>query len=154
MNANSNRRLTVLSLALLCFQCGSLQRDNPLDPSASQPENGQAPTLSLVIPLPKELARIVDRIVAKLEAPDMVTIVKELDHSPLGPATLTIGAISPGSGRSLIIEGYDIEGQLILIGEKRNIEIVVGDTTRVTIALQLVTSGGEVSGKAGGNSNP
>ena len=126
MNPNSKRRLAVISLALLCSQCGSLQRDNPLDPSASPSENGEAPTLSLVIPLPKELARIVDRIVARLEAPDMTAIVKELDHSPLGPATLTIGAISPGSGRTLIIEGFDIDGQLILIGEKQNIEIVVG----------------------------
>ena len=154
MTATSNIRLAAISLALLCA-CGGLQRDNPLDPSVSQPEDGEAPTLSLVVSLPRALASIVDRIIATLQGPDMTTIVKELDHSPLGPATLTIGAISPGSGRTLIIEGVDFEGQLILRGEQRNIEIVVGDTTRVTIDLELVSSGAEGSGKAGGDSgNP
>ncbi len=67
----SNIRIAAICLALLCFQCGSLQRDNPLHPSASQPGNGEETTLSLVIPLPKALARIVDRIFARLEAPGM-----------------------------------------------------------------------------------
>ena len=76
------------------------------------------------------------------------TIVKELDHSPLGPATLVIGAISPGSGRTLFIEGFDIDGELIVTGVARNIEVVVGNTTRVSISLQLVGSG-KVNGNSG-----
>ena len=68
------------------------------------------------------------------------TIVKELDHSPLGPATLVISATSPSSGRTLFIEGFDIDGELIMTGVARNIEGVVGDTTRVSISLQLVGS--------------
>jgi hypothetical protein len=152
MDAVPNPRLAVLFLGLLCFQCGSLQRDNPLDPdSASPTESAVAPTLSLVIPLPKALAAIVDRIVARLEAPGMLPIVKELHHTPLGPATLVIGAISPGSGRALFIEGFDFDGQLILTGEARNIEVVVGDTTRVIIDLQLVASGKRTASDSGGS---
>ena len=73
------------------------------------------------------------------------TIVKELDHSPLGPATLVIGAISPPT---LFIEGFDIDGELIVTGVARNIEVVVGNTTRVSISLQLVGSG-KVNGNSG-----
>ena len=68
----------------------------------------------------------------------MAPIVKQLDHSPRGPATLTMGAVSPGTGRILTIEGYDHDGLLILEGERRNISIVAGDTTNITINLSLL----------------
>ena len=71
MTTPSNIRIAAICPALLCFQCGALQRDNPLHPSASQPGNGEETTLSFVIPLPKALAGIVHRIFARLEAPGM-----------------------------------------------------------------------------------
>ena len=131
------RRLAAAFLVFTGLQCGSLERDNPVDPSGPREESRDTQTLTLVVPLPKTLASVIDSIVAKLTGPDMIPIVKELDHTPQGPATLTIGAISPGSGRTLRIEGYDLQGRLIMMGEVNNIDIVVGDTTRVTINLVL-----------------
>jgi len=131
----------VLSLIVgCCLGCHALDRDNPVDPAADDPiaDNGEGAGLSLVVPLPKALATVVDSLVARLSGPDILTVTKPLDyHSPLGPATLTIGAISPGSGRTLTIEGYDLTGRLILSGERNDITIVTGDTTRITVDLRL-----------------
>ncbi|MDA0334035.1 MAG: hypothetical protein O2782_02605 [bacterium] len=139
------RRSTCFLLAFSCvLGCHSLDRDNPVDPAgepAVEPgviAGADGASLSLVVPLPKALATIVDSLVARLSGPDVPTIIKSLDYpSPLGPATLTIGAISPGSGRTLTIEGYDLTGRLILAGERGDITVVTGDTTRVTIDLRL-----------------
>lgn len=126
--------LPVLLLgAFLYLGCGAPGRDNPLDPA-----NREGASLSLAIPLPKYLAAVVQRVVARLEGPGMQPIVKELDHPPLGPATGTIGAIPPGTGRILTIEGYDLAGELLFKGEKRDIAIVAGDTTLVELDLVLV----------------
>ena len=128
----------VAAAQLLCA-CGSLERSNPADPDAGGTRHEpSANALSLVIPLPKPQVSVVDSLVAILEGPGMTPIVKRLDHSPLGPATLTMGAVSPGTGRTLTILGYDHEGLLIMEGERRNIDIAVGDTTRVTINLRLI----------------
>ena len=124
-----------------CLGCHALERDNPVDPAvvdATVADGDEGARLSLVVPLPKALATVVDSLVARLSGPDMATVTKPLDYpSPLGPATLTIGAISPGSGRILTIEGYDLTGRLILSGERSDITIVTGDTTRITIDLRL-----------------
>lgn len=126
-------------LALFLSTCGSLERSNPADPGAAdRVDRTSSNALSLVIPLPKPLISVVDSLVAVLEGPGMTPIVKQLEHSPLGPATLTMGAVSPGTGRTLTIFGYDHEGQLIMEGERRNIDIAVGDTTRITINLRLI----------------
>jgi len=127
----------LLLAASLCAACGAPGRDNPLDPA-----NREGASLRLSIPLPKYLAEVVQRVVARLEGPDMQPIEKELDHSPLGPATGTIGAIPPGAGRVLTIEGYDLAGELLFRGEKRDITITSGDTTRVEIELTLVQAPG------------
>lgn len=121
--------------AFLLGGCHALQRDNPVDPGGAAPA---AEALSLVVPLTKALATTVDSLVARLEGPDMTPVVKLLDYdTPLGPARLTIGAVSPGSGRTLTVEGYDQQGRLILFGQQRNITIAAGDTTRVSIDLRL-----------------
>ena len=131
----------LLLAAFLGSGCGAPERNNPLDPA-----NREGASLTLAIPLPKYLAAVVQRIVARLEGPGMQPLVKELDHPPLGPATGTIGAIPPGTGRILTIEGYDLGGELLFRGEKRDIVIVAGDTTRVELDLVLVKAPPAASG--------
>ena len=134
----------VLAVALLLGACGSLERSNPVDPGAvdsgvhRDSEESSRQTLSLVVPLPKPLVSVVDSLVAVLSGPGMTSIVKQLDHSPVGPATLTMGAVSPGTELILKIEGYDHDGRLILEGERRNITITAGGTTIITINLNLL----------------
>lgn len=115
-------------------------------PSARQSSRPGQPrwgaSLHLTIPLPKYLAEVVQRVVARLEGPGMEPLVKELDHPPLGPATGTFGAITPGTGRILTIEGYDLAGELLFRGEERDITIAAGDTTRVELDLVLVKAPG------------
>ena len=136
-----DRALTCLAVGTIgaLIACGSLERDNPADPGGNSPEQSSATnTLSLVVPLPKPLVSVVDSLVAILSGPGMTPIVKQLDHSPLGPAMLTMGAVSPGTGRVLTVEGYDHDGVLIFEGQRRNISIVAGDTTRIAINLTLL----------------
>ena len=144
-------RSGVLFLILLAFAfgglgCRSLARDNAVDPAVDNGLDAETGAgLSLVVPLPKALATVVDSLVARLTGPDMVPVVKPLDYpSPLGPATLTIGAVSPGSGLTLTIEGYDLTGRLILSGERGDITIVTGDTTRIAIDLRLAIDASEL----------
>jgi hypothetical protein len=137
LTANYRPLFALLLVAFLYPGCGAPERNNPLDPA-----NRQGASLTLNIPLPKYLADVVQRVVARLEGPGMQPLVKELDHSPLGPATGTIGAIPPGTGRILTIEGYDLAGELLFRGEKRDIAIVAGDTTRVELDLVLVKAPG------------
>ena len=125
--------LALLLTGFLLVGCASLERDNPLDPA-----DQEHASLRLVISLPKYLAAVVQRVVARLEGPGMQPLTKELTHPPLGPATGTIGAIPPGTGRTLTIEGYDLAGELLFKGEKRDIAIVAGDTTQVELDLVLV----------------
>ncbi len=125
--------------------CHTLDRDNPVDPTIGDGDGGDRAGLSLVVPLPKALASVVDSLVAHLSGPGMVTVVKALDFpTPLGPATLTIGAVPPGEGRLLTIEGYDLTGRLILSGERANITVVTGDTTRISIDLRLTIDPSEL----------
>ena len=148
----------LILLFLVHGQCGTLERDNPLDPggqfrqttsavgqSASDPS-----ALSLRLPLPKALLGVVDSVVAILEGPDIQPVVKQLSISPLGPATGILGALQPGSGRTLTIEGFDLQGNLIFTGQERDITISVGDTTSVQIELRLTqplpADGGDPSG--------
>ena len=130
-------------LLALTLGCHALDRDNPVDPAAG--DDGDGAGLSLVIALPKALSTVVDSLVARLSGPGMVPVVKPLQYTtPLGPATLTIGALSPGSGRTLTIEGYDLTGRLILSGQRDDINIVTGDTTRITIDLRLIIDPSEL----------
>lgn len=140
-SANSRPLLALLLAAFLGAGCSAPERDNPLDPA-----NRRDASLTLAIPLPKYLAAVVQRVVARLEGPGMQPVVKELDHPPLGPATGTIGAIPPGTGRVLTIEGYDLAGELLFRGEKRDIAIVAGDTIRVELDLVLVKAPPTASG--------
>lgn len=136
-NPGPHLLLAALLSIFLGTGCSAPERGNPLDPA-----NHQSASLTLSIPLPKYLAAVVQRVVARLEGPGMQPLVKELDHPPLGPATGTIGAIPPGIGRVLTIEGYDLAGELLFKGEKRDIAIVAGDTTRVELVLVLVKAPG------------
>ena len=94
--------------------------------------------LALSIPIPKALIIVVDRVVATLEGPGIQTVVKELDVSPTGPATGTIGAIPPAIGLTLTVEGFDLDGLLLFTGQQRGISISAGDTTVVNLQLTLV----------------
>ena len=135
----------LILLLLVHGQCGTLERDNPLDPGGESRQTastaGQSAAdrsaLSLRLPLPKALLGVVDSVVAILEGPDIQPVVKRLSISPLGPATGILGALQPGNGRTLTIEGFDLEGNLIFTGQQTDITIAVGDTTSVQIALRL-----------------
>lgn len=151
------RRCALLGILVAGWACTGLERDNPLDPSSSA-EQSETSTLSLAVPLPKILATVVDSLVATLEIPDAPTVVKELSYdTPLGPALLTIGALSPSTGVTLTIEGFDLDGRLILSGTQTDIIIVADDTTRISIDLRLAipldeldTGGDPTGGDTGG----
>ena len=98
------RRLFII-LFIFLAGCGDLERSNPYD-SVRNPESGA--TLSLYLPLGKALVTVIHRVEAILTGPNIPTIVKELDLSPLGPATGTIGTLQPGDGFSLTLRGYDL----------------------------------------------
>jgi len=122
--------------ALLSHHCGELGRDHPADPYNTP--TAETATLALRVPLPKALVRVVHRIEALLEGPDMRSISKDLALTPLGPATGLMGAIPPGSGRTLTLRGFDLDDNLLFEGRQSNISISVGDTTSVVIDLILV----------------
>ena len=162
----SRELITCLATLAMLWHCGSLERRNPADP-AVEPVETPGPVISLSIPVPKPLVSVIDSMVAILEGPDMTPIEKEVDHSPLGPGLLTIGAIPPGSGRTLTIRGFDHDGQLVMEGMKNNITISEGDTSRITLNMSLaegftqeetaragdldpVVSEGETAGGGGG----
>jgi hypothetical protein len=128
--------------------CAGLERDNPFDADTSiESEVAPEATLTVAVPLPKALATVVDSLVAHLEVPDAPTVIKELTYdTPLGPALLTIGALSPGGGITLTIEGYDLGGRLILAGTQTDITIAANDTTRVSIDLRLTVDLDEIDG--------
>jgi hypothetical protein len=129
--------LSAVLLACLTWCCAPMERDNPLDPRRASGVEATA-SLSLELPLPKLLVRVVHRIVATLEGPGMQTVSKELSHPPLGPATGTIGAVPPGSNRILTIAGYDLGGNLLFSGQQTGLVITAGDTTRISVDLNLV----------------
>ncbi len=120
------------------FRCSELERDNPVDP-AVRPEALNA-TISLTIPLSKILLSVIHRVEAILVSAEMDSVVKELNISPLGPATGTIGTVPPGSGYALSLVGYDLDGNELFRGEQKNITITAGDTTTVSIDLALTTT--------------
>jgi hypothetical protein len=132
----SRELVTALAVVALISQCGSLDRRNPADPVVGSTEQ-PSPALSLLVPVPKALVSVIDSMIAILEGPDMTTIEKVVGHSPNGPGLLTIGAIPPGSDRTLTIRGFDHQGQLIMEGVKSNITIAEGDTARITINMTL-----------------
>ncbi len=127
---------SAIAAAILAAHCSFLERSNPADPAAESAAS-QTQTLTLLVPVPKPLVSVLDSMVAILEGPDMTTIEKEVTHSPLGPGLLTIGAISPGSERTLTIRGFDHDGRLVMEGVKRNITVTEGDTVQVTVNLTL-----------------
>lgn len=122
-----------------CAQCGPPEPSRPTDPGSEEAAFSSA--LVLTIPLSKTLVSVVDSLVAVLsDAQGRPMITKQLQHSPLGPATLTIGAVSPGSGYRLTISGYDHARRHILQGEQDGIVIAVGDTLPLTMVLSLLIS--------------
>lgn len=123
--------------AVWAVGCGQLERSNPYDTRA-QPTEQPLSSIALQIPMAKALAIVVYRVEAVLTGPGSPTITKELDISPLGPATGIIGTSAPGEGFSLMLRGYDTEGELLFEGGAENITIIEGDTVLVEIELYLV----------------
>ena len=116
--------------------CGQLERSNPYDTRDQQAEQPVA-AVALQIPMAKALAIVVYRVEAILAGPGSPTIIKQLDISPLGPATGVIGTSAPGEGFSLTLRGYDTDGELLFEGGAENITIAEGDTVLVEIELYL-----------------
>ena len=116
--------------------CGQLERSNPYGIRDQQAEQPVA-AVALQIPMAKALAIVVYRVEAILAGPGSPTIIKQLDISPLGPATGVIGTSAPGEGFSLTLRGYDTDGELLFEGGAENITIAEGDTVLVEIELYL-----------------
>ena len=91
---------TLCIAALWAMGCGQLERSNPYDTHGQQAEQPTA-AIALQIPMAKALAIVVYRVEAILAGPGSPTITKQLDISPLGPATGIIGTSAPGEGFSL-----------------------------------------------------
>lgn len=127
---------TLCIAALWAMGCGQLERSNPYDTHGQQAEQPTA-AIALQVPMAKALAIVVYRVEAILAGPSSPTITKQLDISPLGPATGIIGTSAPGEGFSLTLRGYDTEGALLFEGGTENITIVEGDTVLVEIELYL-----------------
>ena len=127
---------TLCIATLWATACGQLERSNPYDTRGQQAEQHVA-AVALRIPMAKALAIVVYRVEAILAGPDSLTITKQLNVSPLGPATGVIGTSAPGEGFSLTLRGYDTEGDLLFEGDTENITIVEGDTVLVEIELYL-----------------
>ena len=127
---------TLCIAALWATACGQLERSNPYDTLDQQAEQTVA-AVALQIPMAKALAIVVYRVEAILSGPGSPTITKQLDVSPLGPATGIIGTSAPGEGFSLTLRGYDTEGDLLFEGGAENITIVKDDTVLVEIELYL-----------------
>jgi len=127
-------RLLIPTLILLAG-CDTLHRSNPFDP-VDTPESDAE--LSLYLPLNKALVTVIHRVEAVLESPNGPPIVKELEISPLGPATGMISILQPGEGFNLTLRGYDLNDELIFEGQKLNITISTNDTTLVEFELTLL----------------
>ena len=127
---------TLCIATLWATACGQLERSNPYDTRDQQAEQPVA-AVALQIPMAKALAIVVYRVEAILAGPSSPTITKQLDVSPLGPATGIIGTSAPGEGFSLTLRGYDTEEDLLFEGVAENITIVEGDTVLVEIELYL-----------------
>ena len=127
---------TLCIAALWAMGCGQLERSNPFDTHGQQAEHPTA-AVALQVPMAKALAIVVYRVEAILAGPGSPTVTKQLDISPLGPATGIIGTSAPGEGFSLTLRGYDTEGALLFEGGTENITIVEGDTVLVEIELYL-----------------
>ena len=152
------KNIILLAVSTCIWSCGTLDRNNPVyvdNPNSHSEKHTSVdskPSLTLAIALPKILVSVVDSMVARFTGPDIVPIVKEMQFSPIGPATVTLGALSPGHDRTLIVEGYDHDGNLIIRGEKHNIQISVGDTTRITINMEQMNIPADVESNGSDNS--
>ena len=127
---------TLCIATLWATACGQLERSNPYgtrDQQAKQP----VAAVALQIPMAKALAIVVYRVEAILAGPGSPTIIKQLDISPLGPATGVIGTSAPGEGFSVTLRGYDTDGDLLFEGGAENITVAEGDTVLVEIELYL-----------------
>ena len=120
---------------ILLAGCDTLHRSNPFDP-VNTPESDTE--LSLYLPLNKALVTVIHRVEAILESPNGPPIVKELEISPLGPATGMISILQPGEGFNLTLRGYDLNDEPIFEGQKLNITISTNDTTLVDFELTLL----------------
>ena len=127
---------TLCITSLWATACGQLERSNPYNTRDQQAEQPVA-AVALQIPMAKALAIVVYRVEAILAGPGSPTIIKQLDISPLGPATGVIGTSAPGEGFSVTLRGYDTDGDLLFEGGAENITIAEGDTVLVEIELYL-----------------
>ena len=127
---------TLCIATLWATACGQLERSNPYDTRDQQAEQPVA-AVALQIPMAKALAIVVYHVEAILAGPGSPTVTKQLDVSPLGPATGIIGTSATGEGFALTLRGYDTEGDLLFEGGAENITIVEGDTVIVEIELYL-----------------
>ena len=132
----NNIKYTLCIATLWATACGQLERSNPYGTRDQQVEQPVA-AVALQIPMAKALAIVVYRVEAILAGPGSPAITKQLDVSPLGPATGVIGTSAPGEGFSLTLRGYDTEGDLLFEGGAENITIVESDTVLVEIELYL-----------------
>ena len=111
----NNITYTLCIATLWATACGQLERSNPYGIRDQQAEQPVA-AVALQIPMAKALAIVVYRVEAILAGPGSPTIIKQLDISPLGPATGVIGTSAPGEGFSLTLRGYDTDGDLLFEG--------------------------------------
>ena len=147
-----------LLIPVLLLGCSGLDRSNPYDP-ANGP--GETTELTLSLPLGKVLASVIHRVEAVITSPTTPTILRQLDITPLGPATATIGTLQPGGGYTLTLRGYDIVDELIFEGQQNDIIIGNNDTTLVEFQLTLLVplpdidtgSSGQTDGDAPGETD-
>ena len=124
-----------LLISIFLLGCSDLDRSNPYDPINAREETAE---LTLSLPLGKTLASVIHRVEAVITSPTTPTILKQLDITPLGPATGTISTLQPGGGYTLTLRGYDIADQLIFEGQQSDITIGNNDTTLVEFQLTLL----------------
>jgi len=129
-------RLAALLALVQLAACGVPRPDGPLEPTAATVDPAQAQPLQVWVSLPKALLGVVHRVLAVLTGPGQEPIVRQLSVSPLGPATGTLGALQPGSGRTLTIVAFGVDGDTLFVGLQENITIAVGETTAVHVQLE------------------
>ena len=148
-----------LLISIFLLGCSDLDRSNPYDPINAREETAE---LTLSLPLGKTLASVIHRVEAVITSPTTPTILKQLDITPLGPATGTISTLQPGGGYTLTLRGYDIADKLIFEGQQSDITIGNNDTTLVEFQLTLLVplpdidteSSGQTDGDADGATEP
>ena len=140
-----------LLISIFLLGCSDLDRSNPYDPINAREETAE---LTLSLPLGKTLASVIHRVEAVITSPTTPTILKQLDITPLGPATGTISTLQPGGGYTLTLRGYDLNDELIFEGQKLNITISTNATTLVEFELTLLKPLSDIEDNEGEIADP